>query len=241
MSRPVPRVAADLVKRFEGYRSVAYLCPAGVWTAGWGHTGVEIVQGVTCTKRQAELWLREDLAKAGRRLEARIGKVAAELTDNQYAALLSFVFNLGSAPDWTIWKRLKARDFDAVPGQLVRFVNAGGKKLPGLVRRRNAEVELWSTDEPGSEDRELPSSTTRAVETPPAPAAKPATTPVVTALVGACGAVPVAAQQVTATIAPYAEHSEIVGKVVAIVATIAAAAAVAMLVLTWWQRRQAVR
>jgi GH24 family phage-related lysozyme (muramidase) len=237
MTRPVNKAALELVKTFEGYRNRAYLCPANVWTIGYGHTGPEVKEGLTCTERQAALWLKEDLAKAGRLVEARIGSVARELTDNQYGALCSFVFNLGASPGWTVWKVLKARNFDAVPAQLSRFVYAGKKKLNGLVRRRAAEVQLWSTDEPGTVDEDLPSSSTRAMDTPPA-VEKPKSGSIVTAAVSACAGVPVAAKAVTDAVSPYADASPIVGQIVAFVATLAAGAAIAVLVLNWLQNRR---
>lgn len=239
--RPIPPQALAIVKEFEGLRLTGYLCPAGVPTAGWGHTGDDVAVGVKYTRNQAEAWLRADLAHAAARL-ARVVKpdVLADLSGGQYAALLSFVFNLGAGANWTIWKRVNARQFDAVPHQLMRFVNAGGKRLPGLVRRRGAEAALW---EQGDDDEpETPPSTmTRLVGvTPPTPQHAPAA-PVVTALVGAVGAVPVAATQIQGALAPYADHSPMVGQAVAIIATVAAAAAVVVLVLTWMQRRAAKR
>lgn len=245
MTRKVPQRAIDLVKQFEGYKDTAYLCPANVWTIGYGHTGVEVVRGLTCTKRQAELWLGMDLAKAGRLVEARIGKaVFDDLTDNQYGALCSFVFNLGASPGWKIWQVLKARDFDAVPGQLVRFVNAGGKKLAGLVRRRNAEVELWSLDEPGSMAEDLPSSSTRAMVTPPTPVA--ADKPVSQSKTFWSGAAIAAtsaaggAQQVQALVAPQAQNSELVQNLLAASAFAIVALGIAIMVFKWLDSRKKV-
>lgn len=234
MTRPTNKATLDLVKQYEGYRGKAYKCPADVWTIGYGHTR-RVYEGMTCSRAEADAWLKEDLATAGSRLRDRIGSVVDELTDNQYGALCSFVFNLGADPKWKIWRALKARDFDAVPSELVRFVYAGGKKLAGLVARRNAEVELWSLDEPGSEHSDLPSSSTRVLETPPAPAAKATLTsaPLVGGAVSAAATVTVAAGEVTKAIAPYADKSEHVAKVIAIIATIAAAAAVLVLVGNW--------
>lgn len=185
MSRAIPARAKALVREFEDFRAKSYLCPAGVWTIGYGHTGPGVKQGQTCTKRQAELWLTEDLQEAAGRLKLRIGAVVDDLTDNQFGALCSFVFNLGANPGWTIWKKLKARDFDAVPTQLARFVYANGKKLNGLVRRRNAEIELWSLDEPGSADEPLSSAELRVIETPPVAAEKPGKVSFVTQGIGA--------------------------------------------------------
>lgn len=238
MVRQVNAATVALVKTFEGYRANAYLCPAKVWTIGYGHTGPEVTNGLACTKRQAELWLKEDLATAGAKVRRLIGPVTDELTDNQYGALCSFVLNLGADPKWTLWKKLKARDFDAIPGQFVRFVYAGGKKLSGLVRRRNAEVELWSTDEPGSEARELPSSTTRELPTPPA-AEKPKASPIAVACIGACSSVGAAVKPVMEAVSPFAAHSEYVGGMVSVLATVGAVSAAVVTFFIWKQRREA--
>jgi len=180
--RAVPERALEFLKGHEGLvlrvyddaRPRAVLRPGaepdGTFTAGYGHTGPEVHPGLTVTREQAEAWLRRDAEQAAARLAARIGGVVDELTEHQYAALISFVFNLGARPDWTIWKRLRARQFDQVPLEMMRFVNAGGKKLQGLVKRRAAEVALWSTAEPGSVDASPPSSATRTGDTPPTPA-----------------------------------------------------------------------
>ena len=137
-------------------------------------TGLPYSATVTAWRVRAEAWLREDLETAARRLGAVVSaEVVAELTEHQYAALLSFVFYLGASPKWTIWKRLNARQFDQVPVEMARFVYVGKTKLQGLVKRRAAEIALWSTEEPGSAPDAPPSSYTRAEATPPA-AAEPA-------------------------------------------------------------------
>lgn len=142
----------------------------GTLTAGIGHTGADVVIGLKVTQAMVDRWLDIDMVTAALRLANVVtGDVIDSLTDNQYAALLSFVFNLGANPGWTIWKLLNAREYDQVPAQIARFVNAGGKKLEGLVNRRNAEIALWSTAEPGSTTVTPPSSVTRTAETPPAP------------------------------------------------------------------------
>jgi lysozyme len=243
MPRHVNAATVALVQKFEGYKDKAYLCPAKVWTIGYGHTGPEVQPGMVCTKRQAEIWLGADLSLAGNRIRRLIGPVTDELTENQYGALCSFVFNLGASPGWTLWKVLKARNFDAVPAQLVRFVNAGGKKLPGLVRRRNAEIELWSTDEPGTHDRVLPSSTTRNTETPPAPAAeaKPlakSKTMWAGATVAVSGAVE-GARQVQAIVAPQAAYSDYVANLGGVVAAVIVAGGVAVMVFRYLDARKA--
>lgn len=178
--RAVPQSAVAFLREHEGCVLRVYddanprlmLQPgqrtAGTLTAGYGHVSPSLQIGQTVTQADADVWLLQDLDVAASRLFQRIGSVAEELTDNQYAALLSFVFNVGSG-DWTIWKRLKARQYDQVPVELMRFTNAAGKKNQGLVNRRAAEVVLWSTDEPGSADVVLTSGATRSMDTPPTP------------------------------------------------------------------------
>jgi lysozyme len=174
--RQIPDAATALVARWEGLRLEAYPDPAtgaAPWTIGYGHIeGVK--QGQKITTEKAQDLLRADLTDAALAIQRRIGDlIVGDLTDNQYAALLSFVFNLGSGDpqksEWTIWKRLRARQYDQVPGEIIKFVNANGKKLQGLVNRRTDEIRLWSTDEPGSDDVHLTSATTRRIATPPTP------------------------------------------------------------------------
>lgn len=237
--RPIPLEAAELIKKFEGFRDVGYLCPANVPTAGWGHTGNDVQVGKRYSRARCEEWLHSDIAIAHNKLVAAIGAAAVDaLNDNQYSALISFVFNLGARKDWTIWQRVKSGNYDTVPSQLMRFVNAGGKRLPGLVRRRTAEAALWN--EVDEEDVEVPSSVVlrRPDMTPPTPTPASAK-PMITALVGSAAAVPVAAKQVQDAIAPYADTSPWVGQAVAIIASVAAAAAVVVLFLTWLQHRNA--
>lgn len=170
MTRPIPFAALEIVMKWEGFRGKAYLCPANVWTIGYGSTkGVK--EGDTITRARAQTLLREDMADAVDKLYRVVpADVIEDLTENQYAALLSFVFNLGANSKWTIWKVLRARDFDGVPAQMQRFVFAGGKKLQGLVNRRAEEVALWHRDDPTVQADTVPSSTTRSTPTPPAPA-----------------------------------------------------------------------
>jgi lysozyme len=240
--RPIPDAALTLVKRWEGCELTAYPDPGSggePYTIGYGHTG-GVKPGQTITEAQATKFLREDLGIAAERLWQRIGAIVDELTDNQYAALLSFVFNVGANPNWTIWKRLKARQFDQVPGELIKFVNASGKKMQGLVNRRTAEIRLWSTEEPGSEDVALASHVTRLVDTPPTatdpvkPAKSATVWGAVTAAVGGAFAtvgnfladIPDYAQTALNTIFPFAQKSELAQMVVNGVGGLAAVAGV---------------
>ena len=244
--RPVPQCALDFLREHEGcvlrvYDDArpAYVLkvgddPVGTLTAGYGHTGSELHASLEVTQAKAEIWLAQDAGAAARKVGAIIGQVVDELTEHQWAALISFAFNVGADPKWTIWKRLKARQFDQVPLELMRFVNARGKKLQGLVNRRAAEVALWSTDEPGSVPVDLPSSVTRLETTPPT---KADPTPahksggVLAAVGAACAGVVSAAKDILTPdnanhalglIQPYADKSPIVAHMSQGIATVGA-------------------
>ena len=132
-----------LVKRFEGLKLKAYKCPAGVWTIGYGHTA-GVVAGMKITKEQAEALLEEDLGNARRSVQYF---VKVPLTQNQLDALTSFVFNVGAGAFGrsTLVNRLNERNYSAVPVELKKWIRGGGKELPGLVTRREAESTLWLT------------------------------------------------------------------------------------------------
>jgi lysozyme len=152
VTRPIPDLTADFLKRVEGVRYRAYRDSAGVWTIGVGHTGPEVHPGEVWNEAQVDAALRRDIETAAARLAEVTRRAALDgLTDHQYAALLSFVFNLGANPKWTLWKVVNARQFDGVPAQLLRFTKAREPKtgrlaeVRGLVHRRMAEVALWKT------------------------------------------------------------------------------------------------
>jgi lysozyme len=241
--RPIPPLAVDFVARWEGCRLVAYRDVAGVLTVGYGHTGADVAEGQTITRARARVLLKADLETAAARLEARVtAPVIEALTPSQYAALLSFVFNLGANPKWTLWKVLKARRFDEVPPQLMRFVNAGGRVVQGLVNRRAAECALWHDASAGDTAETPPSSVTRAAPTPPTPTdSKPlaASKSFTTAAGAGITAAAVAVGEVSRAVSPYAAQSEVVARCVSVLALAAAALAVAALVFAWLKRRGA--
>ncbi|UXO69971.1 lysozyme [Pantoea dispersa] len=133
----------NLIKRFEGLRLEAYRDSVGIPTIGYGHThGVKI--GDVITGAQADDFLREDLKVA----ELTINTNAkVKLTQGQFDALASFVFNLGSGNfvKSTLLKKLNTGDYAGAADEFGKWVNAGGKKLPGLVKRRAAEREVFLT------------------------------------------------------------------------------------------------
>lgn len=133
----------DLIKKYEGLRLNAYLCPAGVPTIGYGHTK-GVAMGDTTTPDQAEQLLRQDLAK----FEDGIVRLGLPLKQHQFDALVSFAFNLGlgALQKSTLLRKAKADINDpTIPDEFRKWTRAGGKVLDGLVRRRNEEAELWQS------------------------------------------------------------------------------------------------
>lgn len=131
----------SLIKRFEGLYLESYLCPAKVWTIGYGHTK-GVVKGQKITEEEAEDFLKKDLAAA----EKAVNSLNVQLTQNQFDALVSFVFNLGSGNflSSTLCKKVKKDPNDStIRNEFGRWVNSKGKKLPGLVKRRQEESELY--------------------------------------------------------------------------------------------------
>ena len=133
----------EQTRKFEGLRLTAYADSGGTWTIGYGHTGLYIRAGMTITREQAEKYLAEDAARAAAAVN-RLVKVP--LTQNQFDALVDFTFNLGpgALSGSTLLRHLNNGDFAAARAQFERWVHAGGVPLPGLVRRRRAEAELFA-------------------------------------------------------------------------------------------------
>jgi len=135
-----------LVKEFEGLRLKAYKCPASIWTIGYGHTSAAgaptVNPGMEITKEEAETILRRDMAQYEDGVE-RLGKV--RITQGQFDALVDFAYNagVGALAKSTLLKKVNAEKFDEVPAEFMKWTKGGGKELPGLVRRRRAEVKLW--------------------------------------------------------------------------------------------------
>ena len=135
----------SLIQKFEGCELEAYQCSAGVWTIGYGHTK-DVVEGMTITKEQAEQMLVDELHE----YENYINEyVTVALSQNQFDALVSWVYNLGPAnlKASTMLKVLNAKEYEDVPAQMKRWNKAGGKVLEGLIRRREAEACLFKGTE----------------------------------------------------------------------------------------------
>jgi lysozyme len=132
----------DLIKSFEGLSLRAYRDPVGIWTIGYGHTGPEVGPGDVITTAQAETLLRNDLTRFENGVRSL---VKVPLTSNQFSALVSFAFNVGTGAltQSTLLTRLNQRDYQGAANEFSRWVYGGGQVLPGLVRRREAEKQLF--------------------------------------------------------------------------------------------------
>ena len=130
-----------LIRKFEGLKLESYKCSAGVWTIGYGHTS-NVKKSDKITKDEAENLLQNDLIY----FESAICDfVKVPLNQNQFDALVSFVFNIGvgAFSTSTMLKFINANHFPLAAGQFDRWVYAKGKKLEGLVKRRKEEKELF--------------------------------------------------------------------------------------------------
>jgi len=135
-------VGRELIKEFEGCKQVAYQDSVGVWTIGYGHTK-DVYEGQLSIKKTCDRFLEEDLEEFEGYVDSY---VKVSLTQNQFDALVAWTFNLGpgNLSESTMLKKLNAGDYDAVPDEMRRWNKAGGEVLNGLVRRRDAEANLFA-------------------------------------------------------------------------------------------------
>ena len=135
------RDGVELIRHFEGCYLDAYLCPAGVWTIGYGHTA-NVKEGDSVDQEAAEAFLIEDLEKFE---QAVMRLVEVPLTQQQFDALVSWTFNLGAGnlAESTLLRKLNNYQYAEVPEQMMRWVRAGGQVLDGLVKRRAAEAAMF--------------------------------------------------------------------------------------------------
>jgi lysozyme len=138
-----------LIKRFEGLRLDAYRDAVGVWTIGYGHTSMAGAPDVRAGLRISEADAHEILARDVDAFARGVRNlVKVELSDQQFSALVSFAYNVGLAgfKRSSVLAAVNNRDFDAVPRRLNLWAKAGGRVLPGLVRRRAAEGALFMSE-----------------------------------------------------------------------------------------------
>lgn len=136
------QTAGQFIKEHEGCRLKAYADTGGVFTIGYGATGPDIHPGTTWTQEHAETRLAEDVARFEKAVDEL---VTVPITDNQRAALISFAFNLGAhaLAGSTLLKKLNAGDKMGAAAEFIRWDRAGGVEVPGLLRRRHNEADLF--------------------------------------------------------------------------------------------------
>jgi len=137
----------DLIRHFEGLFLKAYLCPARIWTIGYGHTGLShndgtVHEGRVITEVDAVRLLACDM----RKFEERVTRlVNVPINQDEFDALVSFDFNTGSLHSSTLLRKLNQGDKKGAAAEFGRWTRGGGRVLPGLVRRRKAERHLFET------------------------------------------------------------------------------------------------
>jgi lysozyme len=140
-------VNLSIIKKYEGLKLEAYICPAGVATVGFGSTfypdGRRVKLGDKITIQEAESILLHDI----KRFEKEVrNSVKIEITNNQLSALISFVYNVGASAfrKSTLLRKVNANPTDInIHNEFMRWTRAGGKVLPGLVKRRAEESRLY--------------------------------------------------------------------------------------------------
>lgn len=145
----VPALAVSLAEAFEGFHRIVpgtdtvepYLCPAGYWTIGYGHLCDK--SHTPITREQARAYLADDL-RIGLAAALKYCPVLTFEPESRLAAIVDFVFNCGAGAlqTSTLRRRVNERDWASAGEELLRWVRGGGRILPGLVRRRQAEREL---------------------------------------------------------------------------------------------------
>lgn len=136
--------AYELIKQFEGLRLEAYLCPAGIWTIGYGHTsGVSPNSFITI--QEADEYLHRDVAT----IEMQLNKLNLSLRQCQWDAIVSFVFNvgIGNFKSSTLLAKIRINpDDNSIMDEFLRWVYANGKVMRGLQKRRLTEMKLYFSD-----------------------------------------------------------------------------------------------
>ena len=149
LDRKMSQAGIEHLKDSEGLRLKAYQNTGDVWTIGYGHTsaagGLKVYEGLTITNAQAEQLLKDDLTRMTYPVIKRLVKV--DLTQGQFDALCSFIYNLGEGQvsTSTLLKLLNAKDYKGAADQFGRWIYDNGKKFDGLVTRRKNEKELFNS------------------------------------------------------------------------------------------------
>lgn len=142
MDRKLSNNGLALIKQFEGCRLSAYKCQSSerYYTIGYGHYGADVTQGMNTTQEEADRLLVKDCEKFVDHVNTYMGKY--NFNQNQFDALVSFAFNIGNINQLT---NNGTRSIAEISAKIPEYCYAGGKKLAGLVTRRNKEKELFDT------------------------------------------------------------------------------------------------
>jgi lysozyme len=142
--RIVNKAGIDLIKSFEKWKEKAYLDAVGILTIGWGHVVLKEESFTVITIEEGEELLAKDLSKA---IKPVLRNISVPLTDNQFAALVSFTFNLGGASlqRSTLRRKINRGELEDIKEEFLKWNKAGGKKLAGLAKRRLREAELFAS------------------------------------------------------------------------------------------------
>ena len=145
MSYSISSKGLDLIKKFEGCELKSYVCPAGVLTIGYGHTGTDVHAGMEISQAEADELLKTDTIRFEKAVDRHTN---VELKQCMFDALVSFTFNCGADAykNSTLLRLLNAGDYEGAASQFDRWVNGANGPLPGLVRRREAEEALFRRD-----------------------------------------------------------------------------------------------
>ena len=132
----------NLIKFFEGFRPKPYVCSGGHLTIGFGHKVLEHEKFDNISNSEAESLLRSDLIVAEKSV---LRNITSTLSDDQFAALVSFTFNMGGGAlqRSTIRQKINYSQYQDAGLELLRWIYARGKILPGLIERRKAEHKLF--------------------------------------------------------------------------------------------------
>jgi lysozyme len=132
----------ELTKSFEGLHLEAYRDCGGIWTIGYGHTGLGVSAGQSISEMEADDLLRQDLAEA---VACVNRSVQAQISQGQFDAMVDFCFNAGRGnfAQSTLLRKVNGGDFAGAAAQFALWVHAGGEVIAGLVRRRSAEAALF--------------------------------------------------------------------------------------------------
>lgn len=142
MSRNLSKNGLNLIKSFEGCRLIAYKClpTEKYYTIGYGHYGSDVTAGMKITKEQAEKFLLQDCKKAIKNVNSFMSKY--NFNQNQFDALVSFAFNVGSINQLTA---SGTRTLEQISSKITAYNKSGGRVIAGLVKRRAKEKELFDT------------------------------------------------------------------------------------------------